>query len=251
MPRMARVVISGCPHHVTQRGNSREDVFFSDADRAAYLGLLSKYASKHGLAVQAYCLMTNHVHLVVVPRSEASLADTLKPLHMRYAQHVNWTQRIGGRLWQGRFFSCPMDDEHLWSAVRYVERNPVRAGMIERAEDYRWSSAAGHCGLRGDPLLSDPCEMTERLSPERWRRWLGGPWEAEDEVAAQLRQCTQTGRPAGGSNFIKRLETIVGRVLRAKKVGRPRKQEDPTPGSRKSKKKTGSKERKQRQNDKQ
>jgi len=112
MPRMARVVIPGCPHHLTQRGNRREDVFFTAADRQRYLELLGEYAEKHGLAVQAYCLMTNHVHLVVVPRAEASLAAALKPVHMRYAQHVNWTQHIGGRLWQGRFFSCPLDEEH-------------------------------------------------------------------------------------------------------------------------------------------
>ena len=221
---MARVVISGCPHHVTQRGNRREDVFFTDADRVRYLELLGKYASKHGLAVQAYCLMTNHVHLVVVPQAEASLAAALKPLHMRYAQHVNWTQRIGGRLWQGRFFSCPLDDEHLRAAVRYVERNPVRAGMVAQAEDYRWSSAATHCGLRTDSLVSDPCKLTARLTPDRWRQWLGDPWEAEAEMTAQLRQCTHTGRPAGGASFIARLEALVGRVLRAKKVGRPRKQ---------------------------
>jgi putative transposase len=104
---MARVVISGCPHHVTQRGNRRDDVFFTDADRARYLELLSKYATRSGLAIQAYCLMSNHVHLVAVPQGEASLSAALKPLHMRYAQHVNWTQRISGRLWQGRFFSCP------------------------------------------------------------------------------------------------------------------------------------------------
>ena len=131
MPRMARVVIPGCPHHLTQRGNRREDVFFTAADRQRYLELLAEYAEKHGLAVQAYCLMTNHVHLVVVPRAEASLGAALKPVHMRYAQHVNWTQHIGGRLWQGRFFSCPLDEEHLWAAVRYVECNPVRAGMGE------------------------------------------------------------------------------------------------------------------------
>jgi len=224
MPRIARVVIPGCPHHVTQRGNRREDVFFAEADRERYLELLDKYAAKHGLAVQAYCLMTNHVHLVVVPQAEASLAATLKPLHMRYTQHVNRVQRLSGRLWQGRFFSCALDDEHLWAAVRYVERNPVRAGMVEQAEDYRWSSAAAHCGLRADGVLSDPCELTSRLTPAKWRHWLREPWEAEADMVARLRQCTHTGRPAGGASFIARLEALVGRVLRPKKGGRPRKQ---------------------------
>ena len=157
------------------------------------------------------------------------LLSLLSPIVLRYSQHVNRTQRIGGRLWQGRFFSCPLDDEHLWAAVRYVERNPVRAGLVERAEDYRWSSAAAHChtqgicDLRGDGVLSDPCELTASLTPKKWRQWLREPWEAEDEMTARLRQCTHTGRPAGDGSFIARLEALVGRVLRAKKVGRPRK----------------------------
>ena len=223
MPRLARVVIPGCPHHLTQRGNRQEDVFFTAADRVRYLELLAEYAAKHGLAVQAYCLMTNHVHLVVVPRSETSLAAALKPLHTRYTQHVNWTQSVSGRLWQGRFYSCPLDDEHLWAAVRYIERNPVRAGLVERAEDYRWSSAGARCGLRADGVLSDPCDLVSRLTPTKWRGWLREPWEDEEEMAVRLRQCTRTGRPAGGTDFIARLESVVGRVLRAKKVGRPNK----------------------------
>jgi len=163
------------------------------------------------------------MHLVVVPRTEASLAAALKPLHMRYAQHVNRTQGLGGRLWQGRFFSCPLDEEHLRAAVRYVERNPVRAGVVRRAEVYRWSSAAAHCGLRVDGVLSDPCDLTSDLTPEQWRQWLPQPWEAEDEMIARLRQCTRTGRSAGGARFLARLEALVGRVLRPRKVGGPRK----------------------------
>ena len=225
MPRMARVVIPGCPHHVTQRGNRREDVFFAEGDRVRYLELLGAYASEHGLAVQAYCLMSDHVHLVVVPRGEASLAGVLKPLHMRYTQHVNAVQRLSGRLWQGRFFSCPLDDEHLWAAVRYVERNPVRAGLVARGEDYPWSSAAAHCGLRDDSVLSDPCELAARLTPAEWRRWLVQPWlDDEEQLTSRVRQCTHTGRPAGGASFIAHLEALVGRVLRPKKGGRPRKQ---------------------------
>ena len=227
---MARIVIPDCPHHLTQRGNRHEDVFFTDADRQRYLALLGKYSRQHGLAVQAYCLMTNHVHLVVVPRSEASLAAALKPLHMRYAQHVNRARGLAGRLWQGRFFSCPLDEEHLWTAVRYVERNPLRAGLVEEAEAYRWSSAAAHCGLRPDAVLSDPCELTGSLPPKKWRQWLREPWEAEDRCAKRLRRCTQTGRPAGGDGFVARLEGLVGRMLRPQKVGRPNKPTGPGAG---------------------
>ena len=120
MPRIARVVIPGIPHHLTQRGNRREDVFFADSDRQRYLELLLEYSAKHGLETLAYCLMTNHVHLVCVPARVDSLSLVLKPLDLRYAQHVNWTHGISGRLWQGRYFSCPLDDEHFWAAIRYV-----------------------------------------------------------------------------------------------------------------------------------
>ncbi len=226
MPRFARVVVAGCPHHVTQRGNRREDVFFTDADRERYLALLGEYAGKHGLAVQAYCLMTNHVHLVVVPAGEGSLCGALKPVHTRYTQHVNAALGVGGRLWQGRFFSCPLDERHALAAVRYVERNPVRAGMVNMAEGYRWSSATGHCGLRADPLLSDPCGLTDRLSPAEWSAWLRDPWADEEQTTARLRKCTHTGRPAGGEGFLVRLEQLLGRTLRPKKVGRPRKTAD-------------------------
>ncbi|HUU58732.1 MAG TPA: transposase, partial [Phycisphaerae bacterium] len=116
MPRIARVIVPGCAHHVTQRGNRREDVFFTDVDRRRYLELLGEYAAEYRLAVQAYCLMSNHVHLVVVPFDSPSLSGALKPLHLRYAQHVNRTRGLTGRLWQGRFFSCPLDEEHLWAA---------------------------------------------------------------------------------------------------------------------------------------
>ena len=146
MPRMARVVIPGVPHHVTQRGNRGEEVFFCDDDRRRYLDLLAKYGAKHGLAVHAYCLMTNHVHLVVVPETAESLAAALKPLHLRHAQELNHRLNISGILWQGRFHSTPLDERHFWAAVRYVERNPVRTGMVEHAWDYPWSSAAAHCG---------------------------------------------------------------------------------------------------------
>ena len=134
MPRIARVVVPGVPHHVTQRGNRREDIFFRDADRRRFLQLFLEYSQKHGLATLAYCLMTNHVHFVCIPHRPQTLADTFKPVNLRYAQHVNWTQNLSGRLWQGRFFSCALDDEHLWAAIRYVERNPVRAKMVPMAQ---------------------------------------------------------------------------------------------------------------------
>ena len=197
-------------------------MFFCDDDRQRYLELLGKYARKHRLAVQAYCLMTNHVHLVVVPKTEASLAGALKPLHTIYSQHVNFTQGLSGRLWQGRFFSCPLDDEHAIAALRYVERNPVRAGLVAVAEDYLWSSAPAHCGDGTDPVINDALEMPAWLTtPDQWSGWLREPWEPEEAATSRLRRCTRSGRPAGGTTFLDHVESVAGRVLRAGKVGRP------------------------------
>ncbi len=222
MPRMARVVVAGIPHHITQRGNRREDVFFCDDDRQRYLQLLLEYSAKHELETLAYCLMTNHVHLVCVPEREESLSLVLKPLDMRYAQHVNWTHKISGRLWQGRFYSCVLDEDHLWAAIRYVERNPVRARIVRKAENYVWSSAATHCGLRSDPVLS-PLPKGCPVEPLGWSAWLA---EGDDEkMLTTLRLHTRTGRPAGGKRFMTELELRIGRKLRAYPVGRPKKED--------------------------
>ena len=214
------MVIPGCPHHVTQRGNRREAVFFDDGDRRRFLDLLKRYADKGGLGIQAYCLMPNHLHLLAVPKAEDSLSAALKPLFLRYAQHVNWRQGQSGRLWQGRFYSCPLDELHQWGAIRYVERNPVRAGLVERAAEYAWSSAAAHCGLRSDPLLAPlPEGMAAAIGD--WSAWLA---DAEDAaVVAAIRRNTATGRPAGGDGFVGRLESLLGRRRRPMKRGRPRK----------------------------
>ena len=217
MPRIARIVVADVPYHVTQRGNRREDVFFSDSDRRVYLDFLGKYAAQHRLDIIAYCLMTNHVHLVATPRTEKSLSNALKPVHLRYTQHVNWTHGLSGRLWQGRFFSCALDDAHLLSAVRHVERNPVRAGLVARAEDYPWSSAPARCGLRRDHLLVDVPELASQAGD--WSAWL----RAEDESAtvSALRLHTCTGRPLGSTAFLNLLENLLGRTVRPRKPGRP------------------------------
>jgi len=220
MPRIARVVIPGIPHHVTQRGNRRENVFFEDSDRQRYLQLLLEYCAKHGLKTLAYCLMTNHIHLVCIPVRADALASVFRPLDLRYTQHVNWSQHISGRLWQGRFFSCALDDEHLCAAIRYVERNPVRARIVRKAEHYAWSSAAAHCGLRSDPLLS-PLPAAVPVRTEDWSRWLA---EKDDEkMLATIRLRTRTGRPAGNKRFIAALESRLGRRLQPRPIGRPRK----------------------------
>jgi putative transposase len=220
MPRIARVVIPGVPHHVTQRGNRRDDIFFEDADRQRYLQLLLEYSVKHGLKILAYCLMTNHVHLVCIPERADTLASVFRPLDMRYAQHFNWSRHISGRLWQGRPFSCALDDEHLCAAIRYAERNPVRARMVCSAEQYAWSSAAAHCGLRTDAMLS-PLQGMVPVRTENWSAWLA---EKDDtKLVETIRLRTRTGRPAGSKEFIKALESLVGRRVQPRSVGRPKK----------------------------
>jgi putative transposase len=135
MPRLARQVFAGVAHHITQRGNRRENVFFSDEDRRAYLEWLTEYCARHEVEVLAYCLMSNHIHVVAVPAADDALERVFRPLHTRYAQRVNRLKKWKGHLWQGRFFSSALDETYLWAGIRYVERNPVRARLMRRAEN--------------------------------------------------------------------------------------------------------------------
>ncbi len=222
MPRLPRTVFDGLPHHVTQRGNRREAVFFTDEDRAAYLSWLKEYSDKYRVEVLAYCLMTNHIHLVVVPSTADGLQRMLKPLHMRYAQHINRERGWKGHLWQGRYFSSPLDEAYLWAAVRYVERNPVRAGMEQRAEDYRWSSAAAHCGNRSDDLLNPESGWSKQFAAVHdWSSWLAEGDEMEKTQI--LRQNADKGLPCGNADFVERLGEKIGRQLLCRPQGRPRK----------------------------
>lgn len=222
MPRLARRVFAGLPHHIVQRGNRREDVFFRDADRSTYLDWLRGYCGEHGVEVLAYCLMTNHVHMVAVPATDAGLEKVLRPLHTRYAMRVNRVRGSKGHVWQGRYFSSTLDEAYLWAAIRYVERNPVRAGMVGVPEQYRWSSASAHCGLDDDPLPTrDPTWLEVISTVGDWRGWLA---EADQAVQlADLRQRFQRSLPCGSEGFVKTLELRAGEPLITRPRGRPRK----------------------------
>jgi putative transposase len=161
MPRSARVVIPGFPHHVIQRGNRSQRVFFSDDDRILYLNFLVRYAKRAGVEFWAYCLMENHVHLIAVPKYENSLAVGLGETHKAYTKFINAREDWKGYLWQGRFLSFPMDERYLYAAMRYVELNPVRAGIVQKAEDYPWSSANAHIFQKKDILLKKNCFIEE------------------------------------------------------------------------------------------
>jgi putative transposase len=220
MPRLARVVIEDIPYHITQRGNRREKVFFATQDYQQYLDWLKGYARESSLEIYTYCLMPNHIHMIVVPHKQDALVKVFKPLHMRYAQLINRRRGWKGHLWQGRYFSAPLDDAYLWSAVRYVEQNPVRAGMINEAQEYEWSGAAGHCHLKEDPLLSDKLPLKEAIDD-----WVGWLKEKEDSKKIEIiRRNTEKGLPCGSNRFIKKLEQLVKRFLGYRPQGRPRKE---------------------------
>jgi putative transposase len=222
MPRLRRIIFTGVPHHVTQRGNRREQVFFSDADRHSYLRWLRDYTDHHGVEVLAYCLMSNHVHLVLVPSTKTALEDALRPLHTRYAQHVNRIRGWHGHVWQGRYYSSALDDLHAYAAVRYVERNPVRARIVDVAERYRWSSAGAHCGHRADPVFNADTPWQLRLrSIGDWSRWLGSG--DESHTLELLRRNSMKGLPCGSSEFLEGIERDTGRTVRYRAQGRPKK----------------------------
>ncbi len=220
MARTARFVLPGVPHHLTQRGNRRSRVFFCDADYRTYLRWLEDYSTRHGVEILAYCLMTNHVHMVAVPRTSDSLQLAFGRLHRRYAQNLNHHRSWLGHVWQGRYYSSALDEPHCWAAIRYVELNPVRAGLVSRAEDYPWSSAGAHCGLRGDATLSRNDHWLRQINAiDDWSRWLAAGEELQR--VADLRSQTRRCMPCGSVAFIDSLEATTGRTLRPRPRGRP------------------------------
>jgi len=220
MPRFARIVVPGAAHHITQRGNNRQDVFFVEDDYRAYLRLLKTASAQFGIEVQAYCLMTNHIHIVGTPSREDSLAKAIGRTHLLYAQYINRLHNRSGHLWQNRFFSCALDERYYWNAVRYVERNPVRARMVRLPWRHPWSSAAAHTGGVDTTGLLDIKSWRRSADAEVWRATLlSGD---DSEVLAQMRIRTQTGRPLGSDSFVSKVEALLGRRVRALPEGRPK-----------------------------
>ena len=220
MPRIARVVVKEYPYHVTQRGNYRQRVFDDEEDFVQYKLWLQEYSQKYGLKIWAYCLMSNHVHYVCIPRANDALGRTFNTLHMRYSQYFHKKKGVKGHLWQGRFFSCALDEKHVYAAVRYVENNPVRAGMTGSPDGYTWSSTLGHMMRVADPLLSN--DSTIGIEAKDWLTFLGK--ESDDEAIKDIRKNSLTGRPCGDDSFILNIEGLLGREkLKAGKCGRPKK----------------------------
>lgn len=215
MTRMARVVVLGLPHHVTQRGTRRQTTFFEPADYRAYLSLLAVACRRAETRVWAYCLMPNHVHFVMVPSSHDGLRAALSDAHRRYAEAVN--RRFGwrGHLWQERFYSFPMDEGHLHAAVRYVERNPVAAGLTRTAAEWPWSSARAHLAGRDDELV-EVGPMLQRVGD--WATYLEKV--LSEEQLETISRHTRSGRPLGSKVFVADLERRLQRILAPRPSGR-------------------------------
>jgi len=221
MARLARVVLSGLPYHVTQRGNRRAPTFFGDGDYALYRDLLAEAAIKSGSEIWAYCLMPNHVHLIVVPSHQDGLRQTFAETHRRYTSFINIRHRWTGHLWQGRFGAVLMDEAHLAAAVRYVTLNPVRAKLCDRAIDWRWSSASAHIAGRDDGLVS-VAPVLDRYGD--FAAFLGDGDDDEQSWRA-LRQSETTGRPIGDAGWLATIEDRTGRALAPQRRGRKPKAE--------------------------
>ena len=219
MTRQLRIVLPGWVHHVTQRGNYQQTVFLSEQDRAVFLKMLAKYLIKWEIRLIGYCLMDNHVHLVVVPEREDSLSSGMAQLDHDFALWQNIQRGRTGHLWQSRFYSAPVEEEGIWGVLAYVELNPVRAGMVEHAWEWAWSSAQAHatgCDLSG---LLDMKSWREAFTGEKWKEFLKQTL-ANKSLAAKIRHATRMGHFLGSEETARRLEREMGKQLLPKKRGR-------------------------------
>ncbi|CAG0994007.1 transposase [Geobacter sp.] len=217
MPRIARLIAPGIPHHITQRGNRRLETFFRDEDYQAYLVLMAEWCRKCNVAVWAYCLMPNHIHLIAVPETEEGLRLAIGEAHRRYSVMINRRQKWTGHLWQGRFSSFPMDETYLLAAVKYIEMNPVRAHLAPDPYSWRWSSAKAHA-VGKDDILVKVSPLLEMVGD--WKLFLS---DADEEEADKIRSHERTGRALGADSFLESLELSLMRTVKRQKPGRKKK----------------------------
>ena len=235
MPRRPRLALPGVPLHLIQRGNNRQACFFAEEDYRFYLERLSEHAGKSGCRVHAYVLMTNHVHLLISADGAEAPGAMMKALGQRYVQYVNRVYRRSGSLWEGRFRSCPIQEEaYLLACQRYIELNPVRAGMVEHPADYPWSSYRANGEGEANPLIqahglySALGQDASRRQPayrELFRH------ELEPGLVDQIRRATNGNFVLGNERFAKEVEAVVGRRASPGKSGRPRKPSEPASGA--------------------
>jgi len=222
MPRIPRVVAVGYPHHITQRGNYRQRIFSSDTDRKKYLSLLIEESKRYSLLILTYCLMPNHVHFIVIPEREDSMGKVFKYAHMKYSQYYNKKKHTQGHLFQGRFFSSVMNERHAIACARYIERNPVRAKMVNKPYLWKWSSAKVHSGVdKHDELGVQKLFNYIEKDPKTWKEFIELSDDSNEII--QIREQTRKGRPLGSIDFVDEVERKTKRFLRLKPRGRPKK----------------------------
>jgi putative transposase len=218
MARIARIVVPEFPHHIIQRGNRRQKVFFNENDYNEYLKLLNSYSQRFKVDILVYCLMPNHIHLIAAPHKDGSLAKAIGETHRNYTRLVNFREKWKGYLWQGRFSSYVLDEQYLLAAARYILLNPVTAKMVKKPWDYKWSSARHHMMIDNNLLVKDGLL---RGLIENWKDFLNTTPRDDETRLLQLHE--RTGRPLGNGPFIGRLESILKIDLKKKRAGRRKK----------------------------
>ncbi|MBU0683401.1 MAG: transposase [Candidatus Omnitrophota bacterium] len=217
MPRTARIVVLGVPHHITQRGNNKTTTFFDDEDYIRYLTLLEKHKTKYYLDISSYALMPNHIHVKAIPKQADSFSKTFNYTQMCYTQYFNKKYKKVGHLWQSRFFSCPLDEQHSYIVTQYIELNPIRAQLVKNLEDWKWSSARDHLNIEQGIISLSPSKKV--LDPQNWREDL--KLEPSKELIETINKHTLLGKPLGNKTFFKMLENKLGRPLTSRPRGRP------------------------------
>ncbi len=220
MARMARIVVPDYPHHIIQRGNRRQKVFFNEGDYREYLRLLGEYSQKFNLDILTYCLMPNHIHIIAIPHKKTDLAQAIGETHRNYTRFINFRENWRGYLWQGRFSSYILDEKYLITATRYILLNPVRANIVRKPWDYEWSSAKHHMGIAHNPIIKD--SLLKELIKD-WEDFLAVNPDANSIKLLEAHE--RTGRPLGNNTFIEKLESILGMNLKKKNPGRKKKEE--------------------------
>ncbi len=217
MSRSARIAIVDFPHHITQRGNNKNTIFFDDEDYSKYLTLLEKYKTKYYLDIFSYTLMPNHIHVKAIPKQLDSFSRTFNYTQMCYTQYFNKKYKKVGHLWQSRFFSCPLDEQHTYAVTKYIELNPVRAKLVKNPEDWKWSSARDHLDIEQGIISLSSREQI--LDIPNWREYLR--IEPSEELIETINVCTLKGKPLGDKAFFEMLENKLGISLASRPKGRP------------------------------
>lgn len=223
---MARLVVPGIAHHVTQRGNGRQQTFFSDDDYALYRNLLARHCAEAGVEIWAWCLMPNHVHLILVPSDTDGIRRALSKVHRTYAGVIHARQKKTGHFWQGRFGAVALDEDHLLNAFRYVGLNPVRAKLVKAAADWPWASTRAFVGGEEDGVITK-APMLSRY-PDM-RVLFESPAIYDLQAFERLRKAESIGRPLGGKAFLERITAETGRPVAAQKRGPKRREDQETP----------------------